>query len=58
MRMNPNVIMSDDKEAMQKLRDFLALHHITNVATDSYTLDWNARTITVTAYGLSWRGLP
>lgn len=56
--MNPNVIMSDDKEAMQKLRDFLALHHITNVATDSYTLDWNARTITVTAYGLSWRGLP
>ena len=45
-----NVIMSDDKEAMQKLRDFLALHHITNVATDSYTLDWNARTITVTAY--------
>lgn len=45
-----NVIMSDDKEAMQKLRDFLALHHITNVATDSYTLDWNTRTITVTAY--------
>ena len=45
-----NVIMSDDKEAMQKLRDFLALHHITNVATDSYTLDWNIRTITVTAY--------
>ena len=45
-----NVIMSDDKEAMQKLRDFLALHHINNVATDSYTLDWNTRTITVTAY--------
>lgn len=45
-----NVIMSDDKEAMQELRDFLAQHHITNVATDSYTRDWNRKTITVTAY--------
>ena len=35
---------------MQKLRDFLAEHHITNVATDSYTLDWNTKSITVTAY--------
>ena len=45
-----NVIMSDDKSAMQDFRDFLALHHITNVASDSYTLDWNCKTITVTAY--------
>lgn len=45
-----NVIMSDNKEAMQNLRDFLAEHHITNVATDSYTRDWNTKTITVTAY--------
>lgn len=45
-----NVIMSDDLEEMKKLRDFLAHHHITNVATDSYTLDWNAKTITITAY--------
>lgn len=45
-----NVIMSDDKAEMQKLRDFLAEHHITNVATDSYTLDWNTESITVTAY--------
>ena len=45
-----NVIMSDNKEAMQELRDFLAEHHITNVATDSYTRDWNTQTITVTAY--------
>lgn len=45
-----NVIMSDDKDAMQHFRDFLAEHHITNVATDSYTLDWNAKTITITAY--------
>lgn len=45
-----NVIMSDDKSEMQKLRDFLAMHHITNVATDSYTLDWDSKTITITAY--------
>jgi len=45
-----NVIMSDDKAAMQQLRQFLAEHHITNVAADSYTLDWNTKTITITAY--------
>ena len=45
-----NVIMSDDLEAMQQFRDFLAKHHITNVAADSYTLDWSVKTITVTAY--------
>lgn len=45
-----NVIMSDDKEAMQQFRDFLAKHHITNVAADSYTLDWSVKTITITAY--------
>jgi len=38
-----NVIMSDNKEAVQRLRDFLAEHHITNVATDSYTRDWNIK---------------
>lgn len=45
-----NVIMSDNLEAMQSLRDFLAAHHITNVAADSYTRDWNTKTITITAY--------
>ena len=45
-----NVIMSDDLEEMKRLRDFLAKHHITNVANDSYTLDWNAKTISITAY--------
>lgn len=45
-----NVIMSDDKEAMQMLRDYLAEQHITNVATDSYTRNWNTKTITITAY--------
>lgn len=45
-----NVIMSDDLQAMKKLRDFLAKHHVTNVAADSYTLDWSKKTITITAY--------
>lgn len=45
-----NVIMSDNLEAMKKLRDYLAEHHITNVAADSYTRDWNTKTITITAY--------
>ena len=45
-----NVIMSDDLDAMQQFRDFLAKHHITNVAADSYTLDWSVKTITITAY--------
>ena len=49
-RLFVNVLMSDNREAVQALRDFLALHHITNVAADSYTLDWNTKTITVTAY--------
>lgn len=45
-----NVIMSDDIGEMKNFRDFLAEHHITNVATDSYTLNWNDKTITITAY--------
>lgn len=45
-----NVIMSDDLQAMKKLRDFLAKHHVTNVAADTYTLDWSKKTITITAY--------
>jgi len=35
---------------MQQFRDFLAKHHITNTATDSYTLDWDTKSITITAY--------
>lgn len=49
-RTHINVIMSDNKPEMCALRDFLALNHITNVANDSYTLDWNTQTITITAY--------
>lgn len=45
-----NVIMSDDLGAMKRLRGFLAKHHITNVAADTYTLDWKKKTITITAY--------
>lgn len=45
-----NVILSDDKEAMKEFRDFLAENHITNVAADSYTLDWSRKSISITAY--------
>lgn len=45
-----NVIMSDNWEAMKGFRDFLAEHHITNVAADTYTRDWDTKTITITAY--------
>ena len=45
-----NVILSDDKEAMKEFRDFLAENHITNVANDSYTLDWSRKSISITAY--------
>lgn len=45
-----NVILSDDKEAMKEFRDFLAENHITNIATDSYTLDWSRKSISITAY--------
>ena len=49
-RLYVNILMSDNKEAMQDLRDYLARHHITNVAADSYTRNWDTKTITVTAY--------
>ena len=45
-----NVIMSDNLEAMKDFRDYLAKHYITNVAAESYTRDWNQKTITITAY--------
>ena len=44
-----NVILSDDKEAMIELRDFLKGHKITNLATDGYTRYWQ-KTIAITAY--------
>lgn len=45
-----HVIMSDNMDAMRQFRDFLASNHVTNVATDSYTLDWSQKTISITAY--------
>ena len=44
-----NVILSDDREAMVKFRDFLRDHHITNLAAEGFTKDWN-KTIAITAY--------
>lgn len=44
-----NVLLSDDREAMIELRDFLKESRITNLATDGYTKDWN-KTIAITAY--------
>ena len=44
-----NVILSDERQAMVALREFLKEHHITNLATDGYTKDWN-KTIAITAY--------
>lgn len=44
-----NVILSDNKEAMMQLRDYLKENKITNLATDGYTKDWK-KTIAITAY--------
>lgn len=44
-----NVILSDDKDAMIELREFLKVHKITNLTTDGYTKDWQ-KTIAITAY--------
>lgn len=44
-----NVIMSDNKDAMIELRDYLRDHKITNIATEAYTKDWG-KTIAITAY--------
>ena len=48
-RLYVNVILSDNKEEMIKLRDFLKDHKITNLTTDGYTKDWK-KTIAITAY--------
>lgn len=44
-----NVILSDDRKAMVKLRNFLRDHHIINLAAEGFTKDWN-KTIAITAY--------
>lgn len=44
-----NVILSDNREAMVELRDFCKAHHITNLATEGFTKEWD-KTIAITAY--------
>ncbi len=44
-----NVILSDDKESITALLEFLCENRITNLATDGYTRDWQ-KTVAVTAY--------
>ena len=48
-RIYVNVILSDNKKEMIKLRDFLKEHKITNLTTDGYTKDWK-KSIAITAY--------
>ena len=48
-RLYVNVLLSDDKEAMMDLRNFLQLNKITNLTTDGYTKDFK-KTLAVTAY--------
>lgn len=49
-RLYVNVLMCDNIVAMQKLHNFLAEKHITNVVTDTYTKDFKSKSITITAY--------
>ena len=44
-----NNILSDDKEAMTELCDYLKKHKIKNLVTDSYTKDWG-KTLAVTVF--------
>ena len=48
-RMYVNIFMSDDKEAMIELRDYLKENKISNLTTDGYTKDWD-KTLAITAY--------
>ena len=49
-RLYVNVLMCDNIVAMQKLHNFLAEKHITNVVTDTYPKDFKSKSITITAY--------
>lgn len=44
-----NVILSDNREAMEELREYLREHKITNLATEAFTKEWD-KTIAITAY--------
>lgn len=44
-----NVILSDNREAMEELLGYLRKNKITNLTTDAYTKDWK-KTLSITAY--------
>lgn len=44
-----NVILSDNREAMEDLLGYLRKNKITNLTTDAYTKDWK-KTLSITAY--------
>lgn len=48
-RLFVNVILSDNKEAMMELREFLIENKINNLTTDDYTKDFK-KTLAITAY--------
>ena len=48
-RLFVNVILSDNKEAMMELREFLIENKINNLTTDGYTKDFK-KTLAITAY--------
>lgn len=49
-RLFVNILMCDDFNTMKHLHDYLAIHHITNVVSDSYNKNLFDKIITVTAY--------
>lgn len=44
-----NVILSDNRDAMEDLLGYLRKNKITNLTTDAYTKDWK-KTLSITAY--------
>lgn len=48
-RMYISSVLSDDKEGMVELSEYLKEHKIKNLITDSYTKDWG-KTLAITVY--------
>lgn len=45
------ILLSDKKETMQEFRKFMAEHHITNIAVDSYVHgSWDEKSITLISF--------
>ena len=45
-----NVIMSDDKEAIKEIHEFLSEQHIKHKVEDTYNRDLTEKTLTITAF--------